>query len=166
MLTDWGLNRESWRGQRGEYWVMLQGLLMVGFVLLPVYRPWGIASSVWHWIAWGVAAVLGLGAVIFLGKGLLDLGSNLTPLPYPKENGALVQTGVYGIVRHCLYSGLILGAIAWSIAQWSLSHCIGVAILFLFFDAKARKEEIWLQEKYPEYTEYQQRVKKLIPWVY
>jgi protein-S-isoprenylcysteine O-methyltransferase Ste14 len=31
---------------------------------------------------------------------------------------------------------------------------------------KARREESWLQEKYPEYAAYKSRVKKLIPWVY
>jgi len=165
-LTDWGLNRESWRGGRGEYWVLLQGLLMVGFVLLPVYRPWDLGSAGLRWTSWGVAAMLGMGAIVLIGKGLLDLGKSLTPLPYPREDGVLVQTGVYGIVRHCLYGGLILGALAGSIALWSLSHMMGVAVLFVFFDTKASKEEVWLQEKYPEYTEYRQRVKKLIPWVY
>lgn len=166
LLRDWGLNRESWRGERGEYWVLLQGLLMVGFVLLPVYCPWEMTSALWQWMAWGMAAILGVGAAILLGKGLMDLGANLTPLPYPKEYGVLVQTGVYGVVRHCLYSGLIMAALAWTLVQLSLSHLVGVAVLFLFFDVKAHKEEVWLMEKYPEYTEYQQRVKKLIPWVY
>lgn len=40
------------------------------------------------------------------------------------------------------------------------------AILLIFLDIKARREETWLTQKYPEYTEYQQRVKKLIPGLY
>jgi hypothetical protein len=39
-LSDWGFTREGWRsGERGEYLVLLQGVLLIGFVLLPVYRP-------------------------------------------------------------------------------------------------------------------------------
>jgi protein-S-isoprenylcysteine O-methyltransferase Ste14 len=31
---------------------------------------------------------------------------------------------------------------------------------------KARREERWLQEQYPEYSAYKSRTKKLIPWIY
>lgn len=94
------------------------------------------------------------------------MGQNLTPLPYPREDGQLVKSGVYSIVRHPLYSGLIFAAFSWVVFQLSLSHLIGAAILCAFFDAKARREEAWLSEKYPEYSDYQQKVKKLIPGVY
>ncbi|MFB8789686.1 MAG: isoprenylcysteine carboxylmethyltransferase family protein [Potamolinea sp.] len=118
------------------------------------------------YLRWGISAVLGLGGSVLILKGLLDLGRNLTPLPYPKAQGTLVQSGVYGIVRHPLYSGLIFAAFSWAIFQLSLSHLLASAIAFIFFDVKARREEAWLTQKYPEYSEYQQRVKKLIPGLY
>ncbi|MEB3831699.1 methyltransferase family protein [Phormidium sp. CCY1219] len=168
LLTKWGLNEMSWRGDRGEYWFLAQAVLIVAFVLLPAYRPPGLnlPSAIAEYALWGVAGAIALVALILIGKGLLDLGGNLTPLPYPTENGELVQTGIYGIVRHPLYGGLILGAIAWSLVQLSLSHLLGVALLFAFLDAKSRREEVWLSEKYPEYFDYRQRVKKLIPLIY
>lgn len=164
LLSDWGFHPESWRGGRGEYLVVLQGLLLVGFVALPVQSidvPPMAAYSL-KAIALGLAAF----ATVLIGKGLLDLGENLTPLPYPREDGQLVQTGVYGIVRHCLYSGLILLAIAFTGWTVSLTHGIATLVLFIFFDRKAAKEERWLSEKYPNYSEYQTRVKKLLPWIY
>jgi protein-S-isoprenylcysteine O-methyltransferase Ste14 len=163
-FTDWGFTAESWQGRRGEYWVVLQGLLMLGFVLVPVYRL-AVPAPV-HIALTGVALGLALFAGLLLGKGLLDLGQNLTPLPYPRDDGQLVQTGVYGIVRHCLYSGILLLAIAVTLWQVSLSHLGATLILFVFFDLKARQEETWLTEKYPDYLDYQQRVKKLLPWIY
>jgi protein-S-isoprenylcysteine O-methyltransferase Ste14 len=169
VLQDWGFTRQGWRsGERGEYLVLLQGALLIGFVLLPVYRPtgWVIDSPVLLYLRWGIAAALGLGAFVLIGKGLLDLGRNLTPLPYPKEDGQLVRSGVYGVVRHPLYSSLIFAALSWAVLQVSLSHLIAAALLFAFFDAKARREEAWLTEKYPEYSQYQERVKKLIPGLY
>jgi protein-S-isoprenylcysteine O-methyltransferase Ste14 len=169
LLHDWGFTREGWRsGERGEYWVLLQGVLVVGFVLLPIYRPvgWRINSLGLLHLCWGLSAVLGLVAFWFILKGLIDLGGNLTPLPYPKDEGKLVRLGVYGIVRHPLYSGLIFAALSWAVFQLSLSHLVAVAVLFVFLDAKARKEEVWLTQKYPEYSDYQQQVKKLIPGLY
>ena len=110
--------------------------------------------------------MLGLGALVLIIKGLIDLGKNLTPLPYPIDNGELVQTGIYGIVRHPLYSGGILTALGWTIFQFSLSHLIATVILVIFFDIKSSHEETWLVEKYPDYSDYRQKVKKLIPGIY
>jgi protein-S-isoprenylcysteine O-methyltransferase Ste14 len=78
----------------------------------------------------------------------------------------LVTTGIYRIVRHPLYSGVVFIAIAYSGWQWSLIHGIGAMVFLIFFDLKARKEEIWLKHKFPDYENYQSQVKKLIPWIY
>jgi protein-S-isoprenylcysteine O-methyltransferase Ste14 len=168
LWSDWGFSRAGWRtSQRGEYWVVAQAVLMTGFVFLPVYRPIALSlSPIWLYSSWVLAGVLGVGAIAFFIKGILDLGNSLTPLPYPREDGQLVQSGVYAIVRHPLYSGVILAALGWTIFQFSLPHLIGTFIFVLFFDAKAAREENWLMQKYPNYGEYRQTVKKLIPWLY
>jgi protein-S-isoprenylcysteine O-methyltransferase Ste14 len=169
ILTDWGFTREGWRNNsRGEYLVLLQGALLAVFIILPVYQLPGlkIESTQLIYLSWIIASILSLSGLIFIIKGLIDLGKNLTPLPYPREDGELVQTGIYGIVRHPLYSGLICAAIAWTIFQISLSHLIATAILLIFFDIKSRREETWLVEKYPDYSEYRKQVKKLIPGIY
>lgn len=172
LLTEWGFSRVGWRtGQRGEYWVVVQAVLMLGFVALPVYQPQlalftFVQSSAWRYGIWAIVSFLGLVAAVFLVKGLRDLGGSLTPLPYPREDGQLVRSGVYGIVRHPIYSGVILAAIAWTLFQFSLTHLVGTILLFLFFDAKSRQEEVWLSDRYPGYSSYQQDVKKLIPGIY
>ena len=167
-FSDWGFTQESWKGARGEYWVLAQGLILLGFVLLPQWHPagwneWPIAVT---YVRGAIALVFALFAAILLGKGLLDLGENLTPLPYPREDSSLVQTGVYSWVRHCLYSGLIFGTAAYSLWTISLSHTAATALLFIVLDLKARKEEAWLMERFPDYADYQQRVSKFIPWLY
>lgn len=157
----------DWRGQHGEYWVLAQALLFLGFALLPVYRSPLLQLTVpTTYFIWAMAAGLGLGATVLLLKGLVDLGRNLTPLPYPVESGELVRSGIYSFVRHPLYSGVILAALSWAVFQLSLSHLLGTIALFLFFDAKANREENWLLEKYPDYADYRQQVKKLLPWLY
>ncbi|WP_293332467.1 isoprenylcysteine carboxylmethyltransferase family protein [Microcoleus sp. CAWBG58] len=169
LLTDWGFTREGWRNNsRGEYLVLLQGALLAGFAILPVYQLPGfkIQSTQLLYLTWFLASILSSIGLTFIIKGLIDLGKNLTPLPYPREDGELVQTGIYGIVRHPLYSGGIFAAFAWTIFQFSLSHLIATAILVIFFDIKSSREETWLSNKYPDYSEYRQRVKKLIPGIY
>ncbi|HEY9618466.1 MAG TPA: isoprenylcysteine carboxylmethyltransferase family protein [Microcoleaceae cyanobacterium] len=168
LLHDWGFNADSWQGQRGEYWVLAQALLLIGFALLPVYRPpgWSIPTAPGIYGVWGIAGLLGLaGSGLFL-KGLLDLGGSLTPLPHPREDGQLVESGVYTLVRHPVYGGVILVTLAIAVLFLSLSHLIGAIVFFLFFDAKASREETWLRQKYPDYAQYQTQVKKLVPGLY
>jgi len=168
LLSDWGITSDWWRGLRGEYWVIAQGVLLCCFAIVPITQPSliDIDSSVVLYASLGLTAVFGFGAMILLGRSLFDLGQNLTPLPHTRDDGQLVQTGIYSLVRHPLYSGVIL--LAFTYASWQISwvHFLGAIALFIFFDAKARKEEVWLTEKFPEYSNYRTSVKKLIPWIY
>ncbi|OYQ62209.1 hypothetical protein B9G53_23375 [Pseudanabaena sp. SR411] len=167
-LSDWGITSDWWRGLRGEYWVIAQGVLLFGFAILPNNKPSFIDldSSVVSYASLGLTFVSGVGAMILLGRSLFDLGQNLTPLPYPRDDGQLVQTGAYSLVRHPLYSGVIFLAFAYASWQISWVHFLGAIALFIFFDAKATKEEVWLTEKFPAYSNYRTSVKKLLPWIY
>jgi protein-S-isoprenylcysteine O-methyltransferase Ste14 len=57
-------------------------------------------------------------------------------------------------------------AFGWSVYSNSLAGLAFDAMLLVFFDRKATREEIWLSEKFPGYAPYRSRVKKLIPWIY
>lgn len=167
-FKEWGFSAQWWRGEKGEYWVLGQTVLSAGFALLPVYPAITLdnLSLIWKYADWGLTGIFGLIALLLLLSGSLELGVNLTPLPYPKDDGELVTSGVYGVVRHPIYSGVIFLAIAYSCWKLSFVHAIGAIILLLFFDVKARKEESWLSNKFSDYDQYRSQVKKLIPWIY
>jgi protein-S-isoprenylcysteine O-methyltransferase Ste14 len=121
LLSDWGITTNWWRGSRGEYWVIAQGILLLIFALIPPNRPSsiGLDSSVWQYSSWILTVIFGVLAIVFLGRwrrlsvreSLFDLGQNLTPLPHPRDEGQLVRTGIYGLVRHPMYIGVIYLAI-------------------------------------------------------
>ncbi len=168
-LAQWGWRSQDWwKGDRGEYWFFAQVIVLLSFVLVPVQTIWPLSAlePLLRSGLFGVAGLLALVALYFLGKGLLDLGQSLTPLPYPREDGQLVQTGAYGRVRHPLYAGLILGAIAWVLVTLSWPHTLLTVALTLLLNAKASQEEQWLLAKYPDYATYRQQVKKLLPGIY
>ena len=56
--------------------------------------------------------------------------------------------------------------IGWAIWRHGWLTLLYAALLFLLFDAKARREERWLLEKFPSYSEYKRRVRKLVPFLY
>lgn len=121
--------------------------------------PWRIAGEVA-----GVGLVL-LGAVIAV-LGVLGLRENLTAVPRPIEGGRLIDTGVYGLVRHPIYTGIITAAIGWGLATASPAALLAAVLLGVFFDLKSRREEAWLLAAYPGYAAYRARVRKLVPLIY
>ena len=156
-----------WKGSRGEWYVVAQLVLFV----LVAFGPRTIArlpalSGFYAKAAMGFGIVLmaiGGGLIV---TGIANLGRNLTPLPFPKEGGELVQTGAYSLVRHPVYSGVIALAVGWACTVRGPLTLAYAVLLFLLFDAKSRREERWLETKFPSYSEYRKRVRRLIPFVY
>ncbi|MCX5934894.1 MAG: isoprenylcysteine carboxylmethyltransferase family protein, partial [Pseudanabaena sp. LacPavin_0818_WC45_MAG_42_6] len=67
-FKEWGFSAQWWRGEKGEYWVIVQIILSVGFVLLPTY-PMTVLddlSPIWKYSGWGLTGLFGLIAVLFL----------------------------------------------------------------------------------------------------
>lgn len=149
-------------GRRGETWVVVQVILLGLYLLAPVAGgTWSLPRGV-QIAGWAFA---GAGAVI-LGWSAIRLGGSLTPFPRPKEHGILVTDGPYGIVRHPIYTGVVLTCFGMALGTESLLRLGLTALLLVFFDVKSRREEQWLEERYPAYLNYKKRVKKLIPWLY
>ena len=155
-------------GRRGELLVVLQFVLFFAFLFIPVWNPW-LSQDLMSSTAYprlGLLAMCGLIALAMGLLGLFNLGRNLTPLPYPLDHNQLVTQGVYGWVRHPLYSSQLFAALGWVCYSLSLGHLLLLVVGFLFFDYKARKEEGWLSQRHLEYADYAKRVSKLVPWVY
>ncbi len=154
-------------GQRGEWYVVAQFILFGLIFISPfAFSGAGRWPSPWSTLALVAGLLLGLAGGLLALAGVLNLGSNLTAVPYPKEDAVMVEKGAYRLVRHPIYAGILLGALGWGLLTNSLPTLFLVVALFLLFDVKARQEEAWLREKYTNYADYQRRVKKLIPFVY
>jgi protein-S-isoprenylcysteine O-methyltransferase Ste14 len=156
-----------WKGTHGEWYVVSQFVLFALVVFGPKTLP-GLPQWAAPWSIAGIVLgiILGMVGMLLILAGLLNLGRNLTAVPHPKENAFLVQTRAYAIVRHPIYSGILLSAFGWGFLNNSLLTLLYALILFLFFDIKSRREEQWLCDKFPNYDAYQKRVRKLIPLVY
>ncbi|MFN2139711.1 MAG: methyltransferase family protein [Candidatus Promineifilaceae bacterium] len=161
------MDNKWWKGERGEWYVVMQfilfGLIFIAPFLTAQLSGW---PDPWNLIGRVLGVLLiGLGGALAFA-GLVNLGRNLAVVPYPKEDASLVEYGAYKIVRHPIYSGVILGAFGWGLVMNSLPTLLLAAILFLFFDIKSRREEKWLGRKFEDYSDYQQRVHKLVPFIY
>jgi protein-S-isoprenylcysteine O-methyltransferase Ste14 len=152
--------------QRGLGYVLVQAFL-IGLIL---FGPQGFLLLSEPMVAWlPYLQVLGMSicilGLLFSLVAALHLGKNLTPLPCPKDDAQLVQDGLYRLVRHPIYFGVLLVAFGWLFIYPYALVLLYVVALFIFFELKTQREERWLLERFPAYAEYCKRVKKLIPWV-
>ena len=154
-------------GPRGEGWVLVQFVLLVGIGLaglaaLPAIG-WSGTARITQAAGGGLAIVFGIFTVI---RGVLDLGAGLSPFPRPSPANRLVDSGVYGYVRHPIYAGLVLAGVGWGLLTASLV-ALGLALLLLvWLDLKSRREEAWLVARHPGYEAYRARTRKFVPFVY
>ncbi|MEP7285310.1 MAG: isoprenylcysteine carboxylmethyltransferase family protein [Chloroflexota bacterium] len=152
---------------RGEIWVLIQLVFLAAIALSPL-----LLSNVLVWSeslklpGLIVGVILGISGLLLILWSATNLGSSLTIFPRPKADGTLTQHGVYGIVRHPMYGGVLLAVLGWSLLTANTPALILSVLLGVFFDRKAQREEIWLMQQYPDYASYRQRVRKLIPFLY
>jgi protein-S-isoprenylcysteine O-methyltransferase Ste14 len=152
-------------GPNGEGWFLLQVLFMAGILAagLLAGAQWSGAPRFAAAVAGSVLIVVGVALGFF---GIRDLDRSMSPMPRPRDTAVLIQDGVYKRLRHPIYAALMLVAIGWSLLMASLV-ALGLAIaLALLLDLKARREEVWLRDRYPGYAEYATHTKRFVPGLY
>jgi protein-S-isoprenylcysteine O-methyltransferase Ste14 len=148
--------------QRGGLWVLGQSVLLCAVIAGAI-----LCRNQWQSPALLLCGTLLLliGAAVGLA-GTASLGRNLTPFPKPSASARLVQTGIYGLIRHPLYTAVFCGSMGWALVWRSWPALLAALALAPLFDAKARREERWLRQQFPEYASYEERVRRFIPWLF
>lgn len=143
---------------RGGHWVVAQFVLFAVVFAAGLAQPASFSFPGHSMLGWAMA-VVGLALAL---AATAALGRNLTPFPKPLEAGELIEGGPYRLVRHPIYTGVILIMVGFALAAGDLV-ALAVAVLTIpFFYAKTTFEEQRLLESYPSYSDYQRRVRKRI----
>jgi protein-S-isoprenylcysteine O-methyltransferase Ste14 len=117
-------------------------------------------------VAW-VCAMSCLAGLIFCVWARATLGRNWSGRVTLKENHELIERGPYRIVRHPIYTGLLVMYLATAILLGRMGALIfGVPLVFASFWIKLRDEEEIMLKQFPDqYAAYQQRTARIIPFL-
>ena len=114
---------------------------------------------------WIGAALTAMGIAVAIWARLY-IGRNWSPRPAKKEAHELVTGGPYAVVRHPIYTGIILAASGTALTGTILGVIL-LAFAAALFLSRVRTEEQIMLELFPDaYPPYRSRTKRLIPFIW
>jgi protein-S-isoprenylcysteine O-methyltransferase Ste14 len=147
---------------RAALFVVIQFVLFIVYAVAYVAYPFGGELL-------PVGAILVLISVSILALSFIEhMRRNAAPpnvTPTPKQDAALVETGLYKWIRHPIYSAVILGVLGSGLAHGHIVPLLMTIVFIVFFGVKARYEESMLRQVYPQYADYMKRTGRFIPGV-
>lgn len=92
--------------------------------------------------------------------------SKFTVSPAPREKAILIETGIYAFIRHPMYLAVLLFCLGYIWNDWSYYNVIIYGFLAIDLLVKLHWEEKLLTEKFSNYSTYQKKTKKLLPFIF
>src|SRR5580704_19103360 len=157
------------RRQRASSRILQLVLLLSAYVLVvDSGRDWGLlnlrvvpAGSTATAVGYGLL----LAGMLFAGWARLFLGGNWSSNVTLKQDHTLVRSGPYRIVRHPIYTGLLVAMLGTAIAVGELRCFLGVALAAVAWKMKSITEEALMVQQFgDQYTRYRMEVKALVPY--
>jgi protein-S-isoprenylcysteine O-methyltransferase Ste14 len=137
--------------------VLVQVLVFLGFILLPWREPNAISLI--------LGIIFAAGGISITAVTFRSLGDALTATPVPRAGAALRTQGIFGVVRHPIYSGVLLALLGFVIAVGSWWSLVWWLVAIAFFLVKSRWEDSLLQAQHPgEWKIWAQGTPALIPY--
>ena len=157
--------RES-SAERARYWLAL----VIGYFLVikssSLPSPFDrlvvphTTSSAW------IGAFLSVSGLVFAIWARVIIGRNWSGVVTLKEGHELIERGPYRIVRHPIYTGILAMFAGTAIAMGYFGGFLGWSLVFVSFWLKLKREEDLMLKHFPDkYAAYQNRVKRVIPFL-
>lgn len=116
----------------------------------------------WFWCGAAVTA----GGMLFSVWARRHLGKNWSQAVTLKEDHELITSGPYALVRHPIYTGLLLAIVGCALARGEWRGLLAVALAFVALWQKLKLEEKWMRVQFgASYEAYSRRVAALVPHI-
>jgi len=156
------------REDRGNRWVLpVFGVIGLLGGFLPAYTDrigfWTMDTDTIRWFG---VAIFAAGGVLRLWP-VFVLGRRFSGLVAIQSGHTLVTTGIYQLIRHPSYLGLLLTGIGWACGFRSGAGLVLLAFILPPLLFRIRAEERLLENQFgDEYRAYTSRTSRLIPGIY
>ena len=117
------------------------------------------------WVSYAAAAVFLLGHILY--AEVLRENTYLSRTVEVQEGQKVIDTGLYGIVRHPMYMSTLLLFLAMPLVLGSLISFIIMLVYIPLISKRMKNEEQVLRDGLEGYADYMQRVKyRVIPFIW
>jgi protein-S-isoprenylcysteine O-methyltransferase Ste14 len=131
-------------------------------IRLGAFRGHGVSADPWRAGIGLVLFALGLGFAI---SARMHIGRNWGSPMTQKDEPELVTSGPYSLVRHPIYSGILLAGMGTAVAlSWVWLTAVGLAGVYFLYSAMV--EERYMTAQFPDgYPAYKRSTKMLVPFI-
>jgi len=156
------------REDRGNRWV-IAALGIIG-LLIGYVPPYADRVGIWaldgESLRWFGVVLYAIGGVLRLWP-VFVLGYRFSGLVAIQHDHRLVTSGIYSVIRHPSYLGLLLNALGWVLAFRSGVGILLWALLIPPVVARIGAEEVLLASQFgAEYEAFRARTWRMIPGLY
>ena len=117
------------------------------------------------WVSW-TAAVIFLAAYLMYAEVVRE-NEYLSRVVEVQEHQKVIDTGLYGIVRHPMYASTVILFLMMPLVLGSVASFIAALMYLPIIDRRIRNEEEVLEQGLEGYSEYKKKVKyKVIPFIW
>lgn len=119
-------------------------------------------NDLWFWVGAAITAI----GLLFSVWARHHLGDNWSQAVTVKAGHELIQSGPYALVRHPIYTGLVLAFVGSAVARGEWRGLLAVVLIFVALWSKLRLKEKWMRAQFGEsYEAYSRRVSALVPGI-
>jgi protein-S-isoprenylcysteine O-methyltransferase Ste14 len=165
------MTRQTVRQQTRSSRIWQMGIVLLGMWLL---FGWGTGIAWMDRAAFPVTTVVAmaglattLAGVAFAIWARVMLGANWSGVITVKEGHTLVRLGPYRIVRHPIYTGLLMAVTGTALTHGSVRSILALPIVAFGFWLKTLTEECFMVQEFgEEYLCYKHEVRALVPFLF
>ena len=120
----------------------------------------GWSMPFWAW------AIFALGLIVFAAAASSLGNDNFTVMPVPRVGNTLIQRGIYRMVRHPMYTSVLLCGSAFAFGAPSPLRWVALVVCVIVLVLKVRYEEGLLAQRHPEYPQRMAGTYRLFPGIW
>jgi len=131
----------------------------IGFAIFITISPTIAEGLIWQLIEL-LGILLAIWAIYVMRKSKINIA------PQPRKNAVLVSNGPYRIIRHPMYTSIVVAITPVIISHWNANRFFFLMFLYVNLILKLLFEESLLKKHFTGYTNYSKKTWRIFPYIF